>query len=383
MITKKRLLLAGAAVLALLALPACSGTVNTGAKQTPTFSAARHIPIVAPQQQQRPRVTTMRPVVGRGGVIRPDAEALRSGYWVLENYDPAHRYEIPIKFGTAATFLMASGEQFNGAIGGKVIDFEVQPSYSGARPTFSITPRFPGARGDLKVFTSGDPGLYRFNLVPAKSGLEVIDIRTLANEVPAQQDASATGCTGFRPQGDYTSLVAQRIDGEGVPPWNPAESWADSTKLFVRFNNPLPTLPGLFAGMQGEQQVNYRTQSDAASTCIITDRRVTEFELRYGNERLRFGVDPSAVRAGWSASPGQGWQGAVALPPEPVNPFGATTEAPVGSNLAVIVMPPGGTALTAAPEAPAPAVVPAQASEQPQPPKKSAPVHPDRQPRGV
>ena len=54
-----------------------------------------------------------------------------------------------------------------------------------------------------------------------------------------------------------------REDGP-LPAWAPAEAWADSRKMVVRFNDPLPVLPTLFAGQQGEQVVSYRTSRGRA-----------------------------------------------------------------------------------------------------------------------
>ena len=102
----------------------------------------------------------------------------------------------------------------------------------------------------------------------------------------------------------------------------------DSVKMVVRFNGPLPVLPTLFAGSQGEQVVNYRSISDGDQVYLVTSRRVTEAELRLGAERVRLTVDPDAVKAGAAADPAQGadgWKpaGPVASPPPPAQPFPA------------------------------------------------------------
>jgi hypothetical protein len=109
--------------------------------------------------------------------------------------------------------------------------------------------------------------------------------------------------------------------------------------MVVRFNGPLPTLPALFAGHQGEQLVSYRSEREGQQVYLITSRRVTEAELRLGSERLRLTVDPDAVRSGTAADPAQGaggWRPAQAL------------EAPAPSPMVLLVQPPAPSALASA-----------------------------------
>ena len=95
-------------------------------------------------------------------------------------------------------------------------------------------------------------------------------------------------------------------EGGPLPAWAPAEAWADSAKMVVRFDGPLPVLPTLFAGRAGEQVVSYRSIASGRQVYLVTSRRVTEAELRLGAERVRLTVDPDAVKAGAAADPAEG-----------------------------------------------------------------------------
>jgi hypothetical protein len=89
------------------------------------------------------------------------------------------------------------------------------------------------------------------------------------------------------------------------------EVWADATKLVARFAAPLPLLPGLYAGREGEQVVNYRVQRSPGYVTLVTDRRVTAAELRLGREVVRISAPPPGqVAAG-------GWRHAARLQPWP------------------------------------------------------------------
>ncbi len=189
-------------------------------------------------------------------------------------------------------------------------------------------------------------GFYSFDLkVNRAVALNLVDVAR-AQELPAVAGGMP------QPQGDFTRLVLAEPEGGPLPAWAPAEAWADRVKLVVRFHGPLPQLPALFAGQEGEQMVSYRSLRDASGLYLVTDRRVTEAELRLDAERVRLTVDPAAVASGSAADPAKGadgWRGARALPAE-----GG------GNNVAVVVVPgangssaavsniPGGRAPTAA-----------------------------------
>lgn len=311
------------------ALAACSS--NTSVPTTPTFSAARFVPQVA--AQTRSRASTMQPVRSGGGqrgvkavemanlnaVIEPDSGSMRGGTWFIDAADQTRIYRVFTKPNHVTTVLLPPGERFNGAVGGDVESFLINVAYAGPRPAVSILPRSASARGNLQLVTTG--GFYSFDLKVMKlTALNLVD-------VDRQQEASTSTSAMPQPEGDFTRLSLVPVDDK-VPAWAPVEAWADSYKLVVRFNDPLPQLPSLFAGQQGEQMVNYRSLRDAGSIYLVTDRRVTEAELRLDKEKLRLTVDPAAVASGSTASAGESWQGAAALPAEAG-----------GNNVAVLVMP--------------------------------------------
>jgi len=207
------------------------------------------------------------------------------------------------------TILLPPGERFNGAVGGDVERFLINVTYAGPRPAVSILPREAGARGNLQLVTTG--GFYSFDLsTGARVALNLVDVAR-SDAAPAF-GANATTARGGsampQPEGDFTRLALVRRDGP-LPAWAPAEAWADSRKMVVRFDGPLPVLPTLLAGQKGEQVVSYRSVTDGRQVYLVTDRRVTEAELRLGSESVRLTVDPAAVSSGAAADPAKGADG--------------------------------------------------------------------------
>ena len=179
-------------------------------------------------------------------------------------------------------------------------------------------PRTPGARGNLQLVTTAG-----FNGFDLRAGSQVaLNLVDVARKEPAP---ARTAAEAPQPQGDFTRLAPVR-EGGPLPAWAPAEAWADSYKMVVRFDGPLPVLPTLLAGRKGEQVVSYRSRTDGREVYLVTDRRVTEAELRLGSESVRLTVDPGAVAAGTAADPAKGtdgWRpaaGPVETPP-PALPF--------------------------------------------------------------
>lgn len=362
--TNRHALLAGAA---LMALAGCATTTDTGRATTPTYARARMV-AQAPAQPAPPpyRGQVSTPV---NGVLLPDADARKSGYWVIRGYSPEFRTVIPVRYGVSTLIRLDAGKQYNKDFGGRVDAFDLQGGYSGNRATVGITPKERCTKercvgGDLKIITTGD-GLYRFELVPSDQPIEVVDIVSYgggATPPPVQVDA----CNGVFPQGDHTPLVTMTPDGK-TPAWAPVEVWADSTKLFARFNKPLPTMPALFAGQDGEQRVNYRVLQGARDVCLVTSRRVTEAEFRRGSEVIAVTVDPAAIKNGEAADPATGrWRAAAPVPssPFPIPTVGGTS---------VFVLPgqaaqqSPGLAVTLPPEPVPPAPTAAEQAAKPRP----------------
>lgn len=327
--------------LALLATAVAGCAGNSGVATTPTFAAARFVPQV--MDSAGPRRGTMAPIERSGPMLRgnqavvlanrsatlvPDSASMRGGTWFIDAVDPTRIYQVPLKPNHVTTVLLPPGERFNGAVGGDVDSFLINVAYAGPRPAVSILPRTGTAKGNLQLVTTG--GFYSFDLkVNGTVALNLVDVD--------RADAPPAIAGGLPPpQGDFTRLALAEPEGGPLPAWAPAEAWADGLKMVVRFNGPLPQLPALFAGQEGEQMVSYRRLQGAGGLYLVTDRRVTEAELRLDAERVRLTVDPAAVASGSAADPAkgaEGWRGAQVLPGK-----GG------GNNVAVFVVPgDGGT----------------------------------------
>lgn len=276
------------ALLAVLLSGGC--TINSGVATTPTFEAARYVP---PSIGTAPAKQAPAPAAWRGSpTVRPTPEAMVGAAWVIENHDPTRIYQVPTRAGRVSTILLPPGQKFNAAMGGNVEGFLINVAYAGPRPVVSILPRLGGASGNLQVATTD--GIYLFDLVPRRGSIDLVDIGE-------REAAPATADQTPQPEGDFTRLTFKTPDGRAMPAWAPVEAWADSVKMVVRFQGPLPVMPALFAGQKGEQIVSYRT---LAGPTLVTSRRVTEGELRLDQEVLRITVDGAAD-----------WRQAAELPP--------------------------------------------------------------------
>jgi hypothetical protein len=360
-------LLAGAA------LAAC--TVNSGLETTPTFVPARYVPSVqqagpvvgsppAPSAAKKPvALATMTGAAAivhanREAMVDPDDTTMRGATWVIDDVQSSLIYRVRTALNRVTTILLPAGERFNGAVGGDVADFLINVSYAGPRPAVSILPRTGQARGNLQLVTTG--GFYSFDLiVNTYVAVNLVDVN--------RKSPRASHAIGLpQPQGDFTRLSLMPEDGP-LPAWAPAEAWADSYKMVVRFNGPLPTLPALFAGQRGEQIVSYSSQTDGSQVYLVTNRRVTEAELRLGSKKVDITVDPDATRASSAADPrqgAQGWHAAEALPTlaRPSIVLVAPAQ-PASRPVAASVLPPSGGALEAG--APATGSAHPQAGRQP------------------
>jgi Conjugal transfer protein len=336
------------ALLAASSVAAC--TANSALDTTPTFSAARYLPPnPSPGGTPAPDPSGPTAVPHRTGVLAisranrdatvdPDDTTMRGATWYIEDVQPSLIYRVRTAPNRVTTILLPPGERFNGAVGGDVDGFMINVSYAGPRPAVSILPRTGQARGNLQLVTTG--GFYSFDLVV--NGYVAVNLVDVGRREPGPAGGSATGLP--QPQGDFTRLALVR-EGGPLPAWAPAEAWADSYKMVVRFDGPLPVLPTLLVGGKGEQVVGYRSQTDGRQVYLVTSRRVTEAELRLGSEKVRITVDPDAVRAGTaadSARGAEGWRpagtleappraaGAPAVPPAPVQGARHAGPAPTG-----------------------------------------------------
>lgn len=370
-----------AVLLASTVLAGC--TVNSGVDTTSSFAPARFAPqtIDDLRRQQRmdeeakrqqplpsavsPGLTGPAAVLQStaGATIEPTSADMSGSTWVIKNHQPNRIYLVPIAVNNTTTILFPPGEMINGAVSGDARKFIIATAYVGSRLAVSVTPRYGRAASNLQVITSGDQGLYSFQLRAGPVGINAVDIgraRGAGSVALGAGTASGQAIDWPQPQGDYTPLTMVPVGSDHLPSWAPVEVYADTNRLVARFNAPLPVLPALFAGQKGEQMVSYRSEAHGQYIFLLTSRRVTEAELRLDQERVRITVDPDATKAGMAPDPAlgaDGWRSAESLP---------TSER--ASNLAFFVLPPdvGAAAL---------ATLPADALRPQQPePAKPVPV---------
>lgn len=324
---------------ALLAMSALAGcTASSGVDAGPTFSAARYIP----PPPQAPAVQ-LPPPAGRasaglsgvaavadanqGAFVDPTSATMNGATWAIDDASSAAIYRLPLAFGTTTVILLPAGERFTGAVGGNAQDFELKIYYAGPRPGVAVSPKLPGARGNMQLFTTG--GLYSFVLQPSRRvAVNIVDLQRRAGRL------AAPAITGLpQPEGDYTPLAVLPEGKAPLPAWAPVRAWADSRQMVLEFLAPLPKLPTLLAGRQGEQTVSYTSRVSGGTIYLIATPRTTYALLALGRERVRITAEDEANGTGTA------WQAAEALP------------ATLGSNVAVFVTPgqPAASAAAASP----------------------------------
>ena len=237
-------------------------TTNSGVTTTPTFAAARYLPPSPGASQERPPrtsaapspATAPRPVAAStvhrgakavsaanlGATIEPDSRSMRGASWYIDDADQTRIYRIATAPGRVTTILLPPGERFNGAVGGDVEGFLINVTYAGPRPAVSILPRSSQGRGNLQLVTTG--GFYSFELqVNRSTALNLVDI----GDQPATSARLAADLP--QPEGDFTRLALLPVAEAPLPAWAPTEAWADSFKMVVRFDAPLPVLSARLA----------------------------------------------------------------------------------------------------------------------------------------
>jgi hypothetical protein len=141
----------------------------------------------------------------------------------------------------------------------------------------------------------------------------VVDVRRRQPAAPRARDNVPL------PRGQFDRLHLQAAEDGELPAWAPVEAWADALHLVVRFRSPLPVLPGLYAGQEGEQLVSYRVERTDDAVYLVTSRRVTEAELRLDAEIVRITATPpdESWLIGSPAGHGATWRAAGLLPAQP------------------------------------------------------------------
>ena len=250
-------------LLAATSLAACTAT--PGSETTPTFAPARYVPEVVEVHLRHRRRTLLLPAIaGPGTTVRRSSPRPRGGppsiptstmqgaTWVIDDVQPSAIYRVRTALNRVTT-TPAAGRALQRCRGRDVEHFLINVAYAGPRPAVSILPRTREAKGNLQLVTTG--GFYSFDLlVNEQVAVNLVDVMR-AGDGPRTEPSALP-----QPEGDFTRLAS--VAGGPLPSWAPAEAWADSTKMVVRFNGPLPTLPALFAGHQGEQLVSYRSEQE-------------------------------------------------------------------------------------------------------------------------
>jgi hypothetical protein len=233
---------------------------------------------------------------------------MQGAAWVIDDIDLTRVYRVPARLERVTTILLPEGEQINKITGGDVDGFLVEGSYAGVRPAISVLPAWPEADSNIAISTTG--GLYSFEIaVYRNSWTPLVDVRRREPAAPARAALPV-------PQGQFDRLHLQGRDGRPLPAWAPVEAWADALRMVVRFHSPLPVLPGLYAGQEGEQIVSYRVEHAGDAIYMVTSRRVTEAELRLDAETVRITATPPSPwqTAVVPAESSETWRAAGLLP---------------------------------------------------------------------
>jgi len=289
------LVVAGAALV-------CGCQTNTGVRTTPTYVEARLMPPLAvapPATAATPRYRGATAVqrAMQNVTIEPTDLEMQGNTWVVADVDPRAIYRIPTAPLAPTTILLPEGEGLTSAVAGATEDFTMATATTGARAAVTVMPtcanptskRFGydsmsplvtcmSGEGRATLVTTG--GIYHL-VFPVYDWTALAQVE-LNHAPPPPTNPGAPDRPPF-PNGRADPLLVQK-EGRWQAPWVPVAAWADQDKMVVKFPKPLPELPGLYAGLEGEQIVNYRTLETADAIYLVTDRRVTEAELRLDDQ---------------------------------------------------------------------------------------------------
>lgn len=289
-------------------LGAC--TANTGVKTTPTFVAAVRTPgpaelvpqeETAPAAERAPSSSGARAVhqAMRDVTIQPTDLDMQGNTWVIEDVDQRAVYSVPTAPLAPTTILLPPNEGLTAAVSGSTDDFTIGTATVGNRAAITVmpncanpkterfgadseTPLVPCMAVQAKATFLTTAGAYHF-VFPVHDWTAVAQVEVNhAPPPPTNQDPA--GRPPF-PSGSADPLFIEET-GAWRAQWAPVYAYADPEKTVIQFRKPLPVLPGLYAGMEGEQLVNYSTVETPDAVYFVTDRRVTEAELRIDEEIL-------------------------------------------------------------------------------------------------
>jgi hypothetical protein len=93
----------------------------------------------------------------------------------------------------------------------------------------------------------------------------------------------------------YAQDLYATADADEVIPWVPDDAWADGTRTVVVWHRPMPTLPAMLLGPDGEQRATPAVMNANGSVALVYHDRVTRFRLRLDDRVLAFSDQPPAV----------------------------------------------------------------------------------------
>lgn len=300
--------------LLLLALPlAACGAKNTGVVTTPTYQAARWTPppVVARRElAPTPGRTGGRGLRGKKAVLAasgsryPRGDEMQGGTWIVEDANSYDRFVFYTRRDWVGYVVVPEGEQLRNAFSGNIDLFNVSGAYCDGRPCVMISPKGGRIAGNIQIPTTG--GIYNIEPRFADQPMAGIELRKPGRRLTAAQPSYLP-----QPEGQQTPLafLPDCGDADRLPAWlSGASAYADERKTVITFVGQ--QAPGLYAGQAGEQVVNYTTRREGGLTHLVTDRRVTEAQLKLGSECVGLTVDR-----------GQPWQSAGTLPPPSAQAF--------------------------------------------------------------
>lgn len=303
------------AVVVFLVLAGCGS--STGVRTSPDFTAANLVPLppeLAPATIEPPKPTKMRGVnaIARaqaGVLVQAEDRDIEGNTWIIRDVDPRKVYVIPVAPLSPTTILLPVGESLTQSVSGSTKDFTIAPAVTGDRAAVTIMPNCASPNTErwgeeaevpmVKCLTGRARATFLTSAMPYTVEFQVYDYTAAQIVEINHADPPPTNLGRSRvpvPRGPAQALTITPV-GDWAPAWQPLSAYADQTKMVIQFGAPLPALPALWAGGLGDTTpavINYSVVETTSSVYFVTDRRVTEAELRIGDQRVRISAGPSA-----------------------------------------------------------------------------------------
>jgi Conjugal transfer protein len=298
--------------IAILLSTTLAGCSSTGVPTSQTYVPANLIkaptveltPPVTPALSARLKGAAAIEAGRKGSVVVPTDRDVEGVVWRIADISSLKVYRVPTAPLAPTTILLPATETLSNAVSGSTGDFTIATAVSGNRAAVTVMPncanpksqRFdtvgaiegyaeekpplqPCSVGIAKATFLTSGGVYNFEFqVNDYTAVAVVEV----NHAPPPKTNVGRPAVPF-PDGRADPLRLVNI-GKYAAPWMPLQAWADPYKLVVSFAAPLPTWPALYAGKKGEQVVNYRVIEAGAAVYFVTERRVTEAQLRIEDE---------------------------------------------------------------------------------------------------